>query len=169
MEPFERSYQKLSTYFRNGTPLDKTFEYYTLISDITTELKNFRKNESENIVRKHLKSIVPFPDEKEKIKQLNPKLDQTTKQFDPKKNKKPLKITGKTNPLDTRPRTAKEINSRVLSDRVFLLLNYASEIDEFKSIGNGNIFNPGSRATRDQMSEIGLFSISSSLSNEMKN
>ncbi|PLW46682.1 hypothetical protein PCASD_03640 [Puccinia coronata f. sp. avenae] len=173
IEPFACAYQKLSIYFRNGTPLDQNFEYYTLISDITKELKKFRENESDKILWDHIKSIVPsLPDDKNKrwnlkdqkseifpTKEEAKTLDQAekTESLEIKEKNKKKYSKEKTNPLKPRARTSKDIKSRVLTDRVNLLLNYAAEIHQFIQLGNFSSFNPSFRATKDQMSNIAFW------------
>jgi hypothetical protein len=53
LQPFMRAYQNLCLYFKNGTPLGRMFEYYQMISRITLEFNEFKRDEIQKL-RDHL-------------------------------------------------------------------------------------------------------------------
>ncbi|PLW52063.1 hypothetical protein PCASD_02041, partial [Puccinia coronata f. sp. avenae] len=124
-EPIMRAYKGLLLYFRNGIPHDKTFDYYQLISKITLDFKQWKETENQKL----LKTCSQRTSE-EKVKAINDKL------------------------LPLRERNSAEMESRFLSDKVHLFLNYAEEFNKFRRIGNTGGFQLSPRATRSQISQI---------------
>ncbi|PLW17893.1 hypothetical protein PCANC_15335 [Puccinia coronata f. sp. avenae] len=103
MQPFLRAYRDLCNYFKNGTPLGKTFEYYQTISHITLELIKFRVDETKKLNRT---PIIHLPGASGDIQE------------------------SQLWPFAKRP--LGKIESSVLIDKLNLFMNYASEHDQFK-------------------------------------
>ncbi|PLW08211.1 hypothetical protein PCANC_22099 [Puccinia coronata f. sp. avenae] len=127
MQSVMRAYKDLCIYFRNGTPLGRTFEYYQKISYITSELKQLRVDEIKKLRDNH-------PD-------YLPKASGSTR---------------KTQPWQFEERSASEIESSLLIDKVNLFINYASEHDQLKKIRKDGSFQPTPRARKSQISEIAM-------------
>ncbi|PLW40671.1 hypothetical protein PCASD_08353 [Puccinia coronata f. sp. avenae] len=125
LQPVMEAYQDLCNYFKDGTPLGMTFDYYQIISRITLTLKKFKLDGTKKL---NNTPVVPLPDPSGKNKESQSWLFAT--------------------------RTESEIESNFLIHKVNLFMNYASENDQFKKTRKRDSFQHNPRATKSQITEI---------------
>ncbi|WAQ84952.1 hypothetical protein PtA15_5A525 [Puccinia triticina] len=120
--PLYEAYQQLCDFFQKGVPFDRLFEYYKLVSKISSSLKSFGDFHG------NTHSSISMP------------RSQAT-------NKDGMVLTEQF-----------EFETPVLKHKANLLMNYAEELHQARSLGLTPEFHPNIRAEKEQIERIDILS-----------
>ncbi|EFP93891.2 uncharacterized protein PGTG_19904 [Puccinia graminis f. sp. tritici CRL 75-36-700-3] len=127
LKPLVEAYEQLCEFFRNGFPYDRLFEYYKLVSRISNQLKIFGDHEEKVLLG---------------LARVQTRDSNSMAQAQSKKKGGQL--------------TASELPMKVLQDKANLVMNYAEELLQARSLGPVIEFYPHVRAEKEQIERIAL-------------
>ncbi|KAH9470848.1 hypothetical protein Pst134EA_004768 [Puccinia striiformis f. sp. tritici] len=130
LQPLMEAYRQLCEYFHKGVPFDELFEYYTLVSKISQEIKRFGDHIELEALRAQSAALHPL----QTIDSISKAQVQSIKDQDESQ-------------LD-------EIAVFLLRGKANLVMNYAEEFLQEKRLGPVDKFIPHDRARRKQIEHI---------------
>lgn len=139
LKPLVEAYEQLCEFFRNGFPYDRLFDYYNLVSKISNQLKIFGDHEEKVLLG---------------LARVQTR-DMSISMAQAQSKKKGGQLM------------ASELPMKVLQDKANLVMNYAEELHQARSLGPVIEFYPNVRAEKEQIARIGesiAFRITSLLS-----